>query len=64
MYGGLNLGGETQPEAFFPVAQANERFFGFSQGVRVVVRTAGDSLAVIPFLREAITAANPQATVE
>ena len=63
VYGGLTLGGETQPEAFFPVAQANERFFGFSQGVRVVVRTAGDSLAVIPFLREAITAANPQATV-
>ena len=63
VYGGLSLGGEAQPEAFFPVAQANERFFGFRQSVRVVVRTAGDSLAVIPFLREAIAAANPQAAI-
>ena len=54
---------EPQCEHVFPVAQANERFFGFRQGVRVVVRTASDSLTVIPFLREAITAANPQATI-
>ena len=63
VYGGLNLAGETQAEAFFPLAQASERFFGFSQGTRVVVRTAGDALSVIPFLREAIAAANPRATI-
>ncbi len=63
VYGGLDLTGETQAEAYFPVAQATERFFGFSSGVRVSVRTTTDSLAVVPFLREAITAANPQATI-
>ncbi len=63
VYGGLDLTGEVHAEAFFPLAQASERFFGFSQGIRAVVRTAGDSLAVIPFLREAIAAANPQATI-
>ena len=63
VYGGLDLGGKAQPEAFFLVSQVNEGFFGFRQSVRVVVRTASDSLAVIPFLREAIAAANPQATI-
>ena len=63
VYGGLDLTGETQAEAYFPLAQATERFFGFSQGVRVSVRTAGDPRAVVPFLREAVAAANPQATV-
>ena len=63
VYGGLDLTGETQAEAFFPLAQATEMFFGFRQGVRVSVRTAADPLAVVPFLREAIAAANPQATV-
>ena len=63
VYGGLDLTGETQAEAYFPVAQASEMFFGFSSGVRVSVRTTTDSLAIVPFLREAITAANPQATI-
>ena len=63
VYGGLNLTPEVQAEAYFPLAQVTERFFGFSQGIRVVVRTAGDALAVIPFLREAIATANPQATI-
>lgn len=63
VYGGLDLAREVQAEAFFPLAQASERFFGFSQAINVVVRTAGDSLTVIPFLREAIAAANPQATI-
>ena len=63
VYGGLDLTGETQAEAYFPLAQAAEMFFGFSQGVRVSVRTAGDPRAVVPFLREAVAAANPQATV-
>ena len=63
VYGGLDVTGETQAEAYFPLAQAAERFFGFSSVVRVSVRTAGDPLAVVPFLREAVAAANPQATV-
>ena len=63
VYGGLDLAREAQAEAYFPLAQATERFFGFSQGIRVVVRTTGDSLSMIPFLREAITVANPQATI-
>ena len=63
VYGGLDLTGETQAEAYFPVAQATERFFGFSQGVRVSVRTTTDPLAVVPFLREAVAAANPRATI-
>ena len=63
VYGGLDLTGETQAEAYFPVAQATEMFFGFSSGVRVSVRTTTDSLAVVPFLREAIIAANPQASI-
>ena len=63
VYGGLDLTGQTQAEAYFALAQAGERFFGFSQGVRVVVRTAGGSAAVIPFLRAAVAAANPRATL-
>ena len=63
VYGGLDLTGETQAEAYFPVAQATQRFFGFSSAVRVSVRTTTDPLSVVPFLREAITAANPQATI-
>ena len=63
VYGGLDLTGERQAEAYFPLAQATESIFGFSSGVRVSVRTASGSMAVVPFLREAITAANPQATI-
>ena len=33
------------------------------RGIRVVVRTAGGSAAVIPFLRAAVAAANPRATL-
>ena len=63
VYDGLDLTGESQAEAYFPVAQATGRFFDFSSGVWVSVRTTTDSLAVVPFLREAIIAANPQATI-
>ena len=63
VYGGLDLTGETQAEAYFPLAQATESFFGFSSSVRVSVRTARDSLAVVPFLREVISAATPQSTI-
>ena len=63
VYGGLDLTGGTQAEAYFPVAQATERFFGFSSRVWVSVRTTSDPLAVVPFLREAVIAANAQATI-
>ena len=63
VYGGLDFTGESQAEAYFPLAQASETFFGFSSGVQVSVRTTIDPLAVAPFLREAIIAANPQATI-
>ena len=66
VYGGLDLTGEVQAEAFFPLAQlaqSSDSIFGFSQAIRVVVRTAGDSLTVIPFLREVIAAANPKARI-
>ena len=52
VYGGLDLTGGTQAEAYFPLAQATETFFGFSSGVQVSVRTTTDPLAVVPFLRE------------
>jgi predicted permease len=64
VYGGLELAAEPQAEAFFPLAQiGDQRFFGFSSRVFVTLRTRGDPLAAIPFLREAATAANPQATL-
>ena len=63
VYGGLDLTGEVQAEAFIPLAQSSDSIFSFSPAISVVVRTAGDSLTVIPFLREAIAAANPKATI-
>ena len=63
VYGGLDITGEMQAEAYFPLAQATGRPFGFSSAVRVSVRTATDSLAVVPFLREAISVANPGSTI-
>ena len=63
VYGGLDVTGHVPAEAYFPLAQASERFFGFSSATGVVVRTAGDPRTVIPFLREAIAAADPRATM-
>ena len=64
VYGGLDLAAEPRAEAFFPLAQiGDQRFFGFRSGVFVTLRTRSDPLAAIPFLREAATAANPQATL-
>ncbi len=62
VYTGLELTAEPQAEAFFPLAQARaEQGFGYSSAIYVAVRTTGDSLAVVPFLREAVTATDPQA---
>ena len=63
-YGGLEVTAETQPEAFFPLAQIHEDM-GFGLGPsRITIRTTGDSLAVIPFLREAAMATDPEATLD
>ena len=64
VYAGLELATEPQAEAFFPLAQVRgERGFGYSSSISVAVRTTGDSLAVVPFLREAVTATDPQARI-
>ena len=64
VYGGLELTAEPRAEAFFALAQiGGQRFFGFRTRIFATIRTSGDSLAAIPFLREAATAANPQATL-
>ena len=64
VYEGLELTTEPQAEAFFPLAQiGGQRFFGYSTRVFATVRATGDSLAAIPFLREAVTATDPQATL-
>ena len=63
VYGGLDLTAAREAEAFIPLSQGTEMFFGFRSSVMVTVRTGGDPSAMIPFVREAVTAANPQATV-
>ena len=64
LYGGLELTAEPQPEAFFPLAQIQEEMgFGLAPA-RITVRTTRDSLALIPFLREALTATDPRATMD
>ena len=64
LYGGLELTAESLPEAFFPLAQIHEEMsFGLG-AARITVRTTGDPVALIPFLQEAVTATNPQATME
>ena len=65
VYAGLELTAEPQAEAFFPLAQVRgERGFGSSTWIYMAVRTTGGSLAVLPFLREAVTAADPQARLD
>ena len=65
VYEGLELTAEPQAEALFPLAQVGgERGFGYSSSIFVTVRTTGDSLTVVPFLREAVTATNPQARID
>ena len=63
-YEGLTF---TEPtlEAFFSTLQIEEApAFGYSGPSIVAVRTAGDPLAVIPFLQEAVTEAHPRATLQ
>ena len=60
VYEGLTLT-QSQAEAFIPLAQAGGTpMFGFRPPI-ITVRTAGDPLAVVDFLGEAVTAAYPSA---
>ena len=63
-YEGLTFTGST-PEAFFSARQVEEApgFSPFGPSI-IAVRTAGDPLAVIPFLQEAVTEAHPRARLE
>ena len=62
-YQGLTVA-ESGAEAYISVYQLEASpLFGFPQPF-ITVRTTGDPLAVLPFLREAVTAAHPRATVD
>ncbi len=65
-YTGLTID-ESQAEAYVPLRQLEHA--GLLVGMSslnsvVVVRTAGDPAAVVPFLREAVAAANPVASID
>ena len=64
-YEGL-AGSGSRAEAFVSVHQpeAVSRIVPFSNLLFLAVRTAGDPLAVVPFLHEAVTEAHPRATIE
>ena len=63
-YDGLAATGSH--EAYMPLQQMERVpvLSTFSSGSMVVVRTEGDPLAPVPFLREAVAAANPNASVD
>ena len=62
-YQGLTVA-ESGAEAYISVHQLEASpLFVFPQPF-ITVRTTGDPLAVLPFLREAVTAAHPRATVD
>ena len=59
---GLTVSG-SRPEVFFSAHQSeNSPLFGFAPFI--AVRTTGDPVAIVPFLREAVAAAHPRATIE
>ena len=63
-YEGLRFTGSS-PEAFFSAHQLEEAPGSSYYGPRIIaVRTAGDPLAVVPFLQEAATEAHPRARLE
>ena len=64
-YEGLTTAG-FQAEAYMPLQQMERvpSLGGFFSGSMVVVRTAGNPLAVVPFLREAVAAASPNASID
>ena len=63
-YEGLTFTDPT-PEAFFSTHQIEEApAFSYFGPAFIAARTAGDPLAVIPFLQEAVTEAHPQASLD
>ena len=64
-YRGLTIT-ESQAEAYVSLRQLEETptLGGLFLDSMASVRTAGDPLAVVPFLREAVTAAGPGATID
>ena len=64
-YGGLTIT-DSQAEAYMPLHQMERAamFAGMLSAPVVAVRTAGDPVAAVPFLREAVAAVNPRATVD
>ncbi len=62
-YGGATID-ESRGEALVSLHQAEQMPGYFFRSSVLSVRTAGDSGVVVPFLREAVTAASPGATVE
>ena len=63
-HGGLTIA-ESRAEAYMSLHQA-ERFpvFSLTSTWMIAVRTIGDPVAVVPFLREAVAAASPAASVD
>lgn len=64
-YGGLTIT-ESRAEAYLPLGQRGQAgVLGGALSAPVVsVRTAGDPVAAVPFLREAVAAANPNARID
>ena len=64
-YGGLTIN-ESQAEAYMPLRQLERAGIlgGMSFTSVVAVRTASDPVAVVPFLREAVAAASPNASID
>ena len=64
-YGGLTIT-DSQAEAYMPLHQMERAamFAGMLSAPVVAVRTAGDPVAAVPFLREAVAAVSPSATVD
>ena len=63
VHGGLTIG-EVQPEAYLSVRQLDRAPVPLFNAPFVSVRTGGDPLAVVPFLREVVAGAHPRATLE
>ncbi len=64
-YGALTIT-ESQAEAYLPLPQIEQASMlgGMFSSSSVAVRTAGDPLAAVPFLREAVAAAGPAASID
>ena len=64
-YGALTIT-ESQAEAYLPLPQIEQASMlgGMFSSSSVAVRTVGDPLAAVPFLREAVAAAGPAASID